>query len=73
MHQHSLQLNLRSMQNIQIPVFVEPDTIAVRWVSFAVNSIVVHEVSESAVSRTAVGSCNCYAKHRMLLLQLLCQ
>ena len=42
-HKHSLQLNLRSMQNIQIPVFVEPDTIAVRWVSFEVNSMVVHE------------------------------
>ena len=31
------------MQNIQIPVFVEPDSITVRWVSFAVNSMVVHE------------------------------
>ena len=35
---HSLQLNLQSMQNIQIPVFVEPETISVRWVSFAVNN-----------------------------------
>ena len=42
-HKHSLLLNFRSTQNIQIPVFVEPDSITVRWVSFAVNSMVVHE------------------------------
>ena len=31
-HKHSLQLNMRSMQTLQLPVFTEPDTISVRWV-----------------------------------------